>query len=275
VAPPTRTIWLAGCFLPGMAAAHYFWYLPLVQVPRTWRTAALLAGQVLTTRRCNVLNTRVWSTSRKHYKVLYVLLPVLKYSTTSVLQYLTYSTLQSTGACCTSIWRSLRLSSRQEHPAHLLAGSLDPYSHSCASHSPKLISLRHLHHPKGQRDSQNSHHRCWLFDSAAPVALDLSSSHLISSSGLDHTNAQPCLYSICMSLPRCAALPFVLVGTWRHVPCSSRRAFRLTTCFKKKYRLSSATPSTHPLLVEPRFASFLFFFSLCRPRKKSTPPGSS
>ncbi|KAF3060829.1 hypothetical protein CFAM422_011079 [Trichoderma lentiforme] len=42
----------------------------------------------------------------------------------------------------------------QERPAHLHAGSLDPF-HSCASaHSLNPISLRHLHHPKGQRDSQ-------------------------------------------------------------------------------------------------------------------------
>lgn len=139
-----------------------------------------------------------WSSSRQHCKVLGT-------ATSTVLQPLEVpSTL--------SLHRS-----RQERPAHLLAGSLDPYSHSCASHSPKLISLRHLHHPKGQRDSQNSHHRCWLSASAAPLAL--TSNRPL---WLYNTNAPALFVSYMYVSPAaCALLLFVLVGTWRHVPCSN------------------------------------------------------
>lgn len=183
--------------------------------------------------------------------------------------------LQGTGyryehGTCRSLRRSALRLSRQERPAHLLAGSLDPYSHSCASHSPKLISLRHLHHPKGQRDSQNSHHCCRLSASAAPLAL-ISNRPL----RLHYTNAPVlfCVLYVCLS----RGVRFALRVSWDLAPCSMFQLC-LTTCFsffffKKNNRLSFSNIkySSSVSRATIRLGFFYPLFFLCRPRQKTSP----
>lgn len=203
MAGSTHTDHLADWLLPagaGCSALQRYWAVLLVPVRCTLQVHALAAarpaGQVLVARRGHVSSTSPGASPAGSAR--YWVLAPARYS------------------CCRSMV-SLRLS-RQERPAHLLAGSLDPYSHSCASHSPELISLRHLHHHEGQRDSQNSHQRCWLSASAAPVALR--SNRRLRLDNTIQTPPEPFVSYMYVS-PAACALPFVLVGTWRHVPCSN------------------------------------------------------
>lgn len=142
MAGPTHTaIWLAGYFLPGLAAAHY----------RSSSGRASASGSL-----CHVASTSL----------------------------------------------------SPEASTHIPTRALPLF---------KLIS--HLHHHEGQRDSQNSHHRCRPSASAAPVALP--SNRRLRLANTYNTNAPAPFVSYMYVSPAACALPFVLVGTWCHIPCSN------------------------------------------------------